>query len=571
MKAYLSSTYDDLKEYRRRACDELRKLRFDVVDMEHYVAADARPLDQCLADVEDSDLYVGIFAHRYGFVPEAGNPGQQSITELEYRHAVEKNIPPLIFIVPHDAAWERKFDDAVQHQGDDGKRIAELRAELTKKHLFAEFTTPDSLAAAVASSAARWLRDRAGAPSAGIGASRPATQYPRQIQFDLLLLHTPSDGDTAAALGRALRSWKIKRSETGLTAASPDELEHLDRLAGSARLAAVLLSPSALTVLAENPVRSRRVLGLARDRTGELLAVPLDGVTSDDAQACAPCSVVGPSPATDGPGGTDLAYLLHLALAQRLPDLEVPLVGLPVVFVAMTAPEAAGLLAAPPKPIGALLRQVGGTKAVKDRYGPSRSAWRPFAGGNGVNKTIEQVLSDAVTAANRDANRLRGRAIQLQPYPLEALMRDPLDMWSIYRDIARRGCLVVVDELSLFHEQVRQAFVTSPFPNGEQVAFVTLSPFDPAADGPLARMRERLDDYLDKATRRFGELDPLCEMGIPERRRLDRWLYRSLPRAVDALREARQDPQKLREFSEELGIRPNPDMGRLMAGEGGPA
>lgn len=566
MKAYLSSTYDDLKEYRRRAGDELRRLRFDVLDMEHYVAADARPVDQCLADVEGSDLYVGIFAHRYGFIPDAENPGHRSITELEYRHAVEKNIPRLIFLVPSDISWELKFHDAVTGEGDAGKRIRGLREELAKERLMMEFTTPDQLAAAVATSAAQWLRGRQEAPPVTVSSSQPAAPFPRQIPFDLLLLHTPSDDGSAAALAKALRSWNIKRSETGLTAASPDELESLDRLAVSARLAAVLLSPAALTVLAEDPARSRRVLGLARDRTGELLAVALNGVTSDDAEAWAPGSVVGPSSATDGPS---LVNLLHLALAQRLPDLEVPLVGLPVVFVAMTASEAADLLAAPPEPIGALLELAGRSEATwTDRYGQSRSAWRPFAD---VDETIEQVLSDAVTKVNRDANRLRTRAIRLQPYPLDALMRDPVDMWPIYRDVARRGCLVVVDELSLFHEQVRQAFMTSPLRDGGQVAFITLSPLDPAAGYPLAFIREQLDGYLEQATRRFcKELDPLCELGVPERRRLDRWLHRSLPQAVEALREAKQDRQSLREFSEELGFQPSPGMGRLMAGEGEP-
>ena len=69
MKAYLSSTYEDLKDYRQRAYDELRKLEFDVLAMEHYGAANMRPVDKCLADVGSADLYIGIFAHRYGFVP----------------------------------------------------------------------------------------------------------------------------------------------------------------------------------------------------------------------------------------------------------------------------------------------------------------------------------------------------------------------------------------------------------------------------------------------------------------------------------------------------------------------
>lgn len=37
---YLSSTFDDLKPYRDAVYHELRRLRHDVVQMEHYSAAD---------------------------------------------------------------------------------------------------------------------------------------------------------------------------------------------------------------------------------------------------------------------------------------------------------------------------------------------------------------------------------------------------------------------------------------------------------------------------------------------------------------------------------------------------
>jgi hypothetical protein len=63
--------------------------------LEDYVAADQGPLERCLADVAACDLYVGIFAHRYGYIPDRGNPDGRSITELEYRHAQALDIPRL--------------------------------------------------------------------------------------------------------------------------------------------------------------------------------------------------------------------------------------------------------------------------------------------------------------------------------------------------------------------------------------------------------------------------------------------------------------------------------------------
>src|SRR3712207_6259684 len=59
MKAYLSSTFSDLLVFRARASHELRALNVQVDAMEDYVAADERPVDRCLKDVESADLYVG--------------------------------------------------------------------------------------------------------------------------------------------------------------------------------------------------------------------------------------------------------------------------------------------------------------------------------------------------------------------------------------------------------------------------------------------------------------------------------------------------------------------------------
>ena len=101
---YISSTYSDLVEHRRQVYDVLRKMRYDVVAMEDYAATDERPLDKCLADVAASQLYVGIFAWRYGYIP----PGQaRAVTELEYRRAGEAGLERLIFLLAEDAPWPR--------------------------------------------------------------------------------------------------------------------------------------------------------------------------------------------------------------------------------------------------------------------------------------------------------------------------------------------------------------------------------------------------------------------------------------------------------------------------------
>src|SRR6266576_4622898 len=95
-KVMISSTALDLPEHRdlvKDAC--LRQGMFPVM-MEHLPAADADAIAESLRMVNEADIYLGIFAFRYGFVPEGYDV---SITEMEYNRAVERGIPCLIFLM----------------------------------------------------------------------------------------------------------------------------------------------------------------------------------------------------------------------------------------------------------------------------------------------------------------------------------------------------------------------------------------------------------------------------------------------------------------------------------------
>jgi HEAT repeat protein len=156
-RIYISSTFSDLQGHREKVYRVLRQLGHDVIAMEDYVAADQRPLDKCLADVAVCDLYVGVFAHRYGYVPEDDNPEGRSITELEYRHAVAGSVPRLTFLLDLNTAWPPGDMDVFTGEGDQGARIRALREELERDRLASFFTTPDELAQKVSVAVSRHL------------------------------------------------------------------------------------------------------------------------------------------------------------------------------------------------------------------------------------------------------------------------------------------------------------------------------------------------------------------------------------------------------------------------------
>jgi hypothetical protein len=147
---YVSSTFADLRDHRKALSLAIRRLGHVDVAMEYYIAEDARPLDRCVRDAGSCDLYLGVFARRYGFCP----PGEQrSITELEFRAARAAGIDCLCFLLAEDAPWP---DESVEH-GAGADRLAALRGEVGADYLCGFFTTPDELAAIASAAIVRNL------------------------------------------------------------------------------------------------------------------------------------------------------------------------------------------------------------------------------------------------------------------------------------------------------------------------------------------------------------------------------------------------------------------------------
>jgi HEAT repeat protein len=173
--AYVSSTYKDLKDYRTKVRTVLGLLGIDDVAMEYYVAEPKRPLERCLHDAGECDLYIGIFAWRYGYIPDGES---KSITELEYRMAIKAGKPALIFLLSEDTPWPLTLADR------DRDDIERLREELAKTHVASFFSNPDSLGTQVAAAIHRHL-DSPGTPLSAQALLSPevkASYYTRLAQ-----------------------------------------------------------------------------------------------------------------------------------------------------------------------------------------------------------------------------------------------------------------------------------------------------------------------------------------------------------------------------------------------------
>jgi hypothetical protein len=151
-KAYVSSTFKDLREHRLVAINTLDRLGYTTRAMEKYFASDERPLEMCLADLAQCDLYIGLVAWRYGTIPSAHNAERRSITECELREAQRRRIPCLIFLSDEDFVRWPHGDDA------DLARVTRLRAELAGERSARYFETPHQLGLEISVAVSRWER-----------------------------------------------------------------------------------------------------------------------------------------------------------------------------------------------------------------------------------------------------------------------------------------------------------------------------------------------------------------------------------------------------------------------------
>lgn len=94
-RVYISSTFEDLKEERRRVSDAILSVGHQPAKMEVYAAASRPPQEHCLANVRSFYKYIGV-AFRYRC-----NPSEQkkSITVLERAAARDAGLAQLIFLL----------------------------------------------------------------------------------------------------------------------------------------------------------------------------------------------------------------------------------------------------------------------------------------------------------------------------------------------------------------------------------------------------------------------------------------------------------------------------------------
>jgi hypothetical protein len=162
---FISSTSRDLLDHRAAVAKALLNAGYHPIDMANFMARPQGATTACLKEVAESDLFVGIYAWRYGYIPQGA---AASITEQEFIEAERLGKPCFIFMVDETYTWPEAFKES----GQAAQLLQAFKTRLDLKLVRTLFTSPEDLAMKVLASLQRYERDhrpqaeRANSPAA---------------------------------------------------------------------------------------------------------------------------------------------------------------------------------------------------------------------------------------------------------------------------------------------------------------------------------------------------------------------------------------------------------------------
>jgi hypothetical protein len=116
------------------AIEAVLRYQCQPVAMEFFMARPGEPEKVCEKEILQCDIFVGIYAHRYGFIPKGKD---QSITRLEYELANKKGKDCLCFIIEKNHPWPIGWVDMENYP-----KLVDFLEKVKKEKTVTSFTSP---------------------------------------------------------------------------------------------------------------------------------------------------------------------------------------------------------------------------------------------------------------------------------------------------------------------------------------------------------------------------------------------------------------------------------------------
>ena len=146
---FISSTYEDLKEERKKVQDTILSMYQFPIGMEMFSAADEEQWEIIRETIDSSDYYILIIGHRYGSVIEQGEYAGISYTQKEFRYALEQKIPVLAFLMDDSVAIT---PDKMEQDASRREKLEQFKDEVKNGRMVQWWTSKDDLAIKVMNS-----------------------------------------------------------------------------------------------------------------------------------------------------------------------------------------------------------------------------------------------------------------------------------------------------------------------------------------------------------------------------------------------------------------------------------
>jgi len=136
---FISSTYEDLIQYRRKVWELLGDYDVNIRGMERFGARKETPLQTCLAEIEQSDIYIGILAYKLGSIEKTSS---KSYTQLEYEKASELKKEIFIYLIDEK---DSKISPNDIDFGDKHEKLKSFKSILKESHTIDTFINEEAL------------------------------------------------------------------------------------------------------------------------------------------------------------------------------------------------------------------------------------------------------------------------------------------------------------------------------------------------------------------------------------------------------------------------------------------
>ena len=140
---FISATYEDLKEERKKVQDTILSMSQFPAGMEMFSASNEEPWEIIREAIDNSDFYVLIIGHKYGSVIEVGKYAGISYTQREYYYALERKIPVFVFLIDNSVLIT---PNRMEQETAKREKLEAFKKEIMSRHHVVWWKNEDDLA-----------------------------------------------------------------------------------------------------------------------------------------------------------------------------------------------------------------------------------------------------------------------------------------------------------------------------------------------------------------------------------------------------------------------------------------